>query len=136
MPTPTPFLWFDKNAEEAAKFYVSIFPNSKVTSSNPMTVSFVLDGQSFAGLNGGPVHRFNEAVSFVIACKDQKEIDSYWEKLLAGGGVAGRCGWLKDRFGLSWQVVPENIGALLTNPKSQQALFTMSKLDIAKLKNP
>src|SRR5690348_6964593 len=107
MPTPMPFLWFDKQADEAAQFYVSIFPNSRVTFTSPASVAFVLDGQQFAALNGGPANAgFNAAISFVIACKDQREIDTYWDKLLAGGGTPGRCGWLKDRYGLSWQVVP------------------------------
>ena len=137
MPKPMPFLWFDKQAEEAAKFYVAIFPNSKITSSNPMAVAFVLDGQEFAALNGGPAHKFTEAIPFVITCKDQKELDAYWEKLLAGGGKPHQCGWLKDRYGLSWQVVPEGIGEMvMKNPGAMEAMLKMVKLDIAKLKNP
>ncbi len=130
---PTPFLWFEKGAEEAAKFYCSIFPNSRITSANPMTVAFVLDGQEFAALNGGPGHPFSDAVSFVVPCKDQREIDSYWEKLTAGGGQAGPCGWCKDKYGVSWQVVPERIGKLLEKPKAVEALMKMQKIDVARL---
>ena len=134
MPKPMPFLWFDKNAEEAAKFYVSVFPNSRITSVSPMTVSFVLDGQEFAALNGGPAHaNFNESISFVVTCRNQKEIDGYWEKLTRGGGES-RCGWLKDRYGLSWQVVPEGIGEMLKSATAQQALLGMTKIEIDKLK--
>jgi predicted 3-demethylubiquinone-9 3-methyltransferase (glyoxalase superfamily) len=129
-----PFLWFDKEAEAAAKFYVSIFPHSKITSSSPMVVSFILDGQEFAALNGGPAHaHFNESISFVVACKDQGEIDRYWEKLTKGGGES-KCGWLKDKYGLSWQVVPEGIGEMLKSPSAQKALLEMTKIEIDKLK--
>ena len=117
MPKITPFLWFDNQAEEAAKFYTSIFKNSKIESisrygeglplpaGTVMTVSFILDGQQFTALNGGPVFKFTEAVSFYILCETQAEVDDYWNKLTAGG-EEGQCGWLKDKFGLSWQIVP------------------------------
>ena len=147
----TPFLWFDKEAEEAAKFYVSIFKNSKVgkvlrygdTGPGPkgsvMTVSFELDGQPFTALNGGPQFKFTEAVSFVVHCETQPEVDHFWEKLTAGGRPV-QCGWLKDKFGLSWQIVPNVLIELLSDPdpqKSQrvmQAMMQMVKIDIAKLK--
>src|SRR6478735_3068576 len=146
----TPFLWFDTNAEEAVNFYVSIFPNSRVTKmtrfgdtgpgpkGSVFTVAFELDGQEFAGLNGGPMYKFTEAVSFVINCDDQSEIDRYWEKL-SEGGEPGRCGWLKDKFGLSWQVVPRILPELLqghdaeSSARAVQAMMKMNKLDIAVL---
>ncbi|RYY84311.1 MAG: VOC family protein, partial [Chitinophagaceae bacterium] len=115
----TPFLWFDGNAEDAARFYTGIFPDARITGGmpgpdgKPMVVSFELAGQSFTALNGGPMFKFNESVSFVVTCADQKEIDFYWNSLLAEGGTPSRCGWLKDQFGLSWQIVPQNMGALL-----------------------
>lgn len=143
----TPFLWFNDNAEEAATFYVSVFPNSKLTDVARMgeggpalTVAFTLDGEDFVGLNGGPVHPFTEAVSFVIDCETQAEVDHYWESLTADGGQPGDCGWLKDRFGLSWQVVPRLLPELLTDPdparaqRAMQAMMQMHKLDIAALK--
>jgi predicted 3-demethylubiquinone-9 3-methyltransferase (glyoxalase superfamily) len=145
MPDIIPFLWFDVQAEEAARFYTSFFPRSRITSVNRfgkggpapegsvMACSFELDGKAFTALNGGPAHAFTEAVSFLIACKDQKEIDFYWEKLTAEGGAPGRCGWLQDRFGVSWQVVPERMGELLRTPAAMQAMLGMSKLDIATL---
>src|SRR5437763_10130592 len=123
MPKPTPFLWFDDQAEEAARFYASVFPRSRVVTAarypegapkpagSVMTVEFGLDGQPFIALNGGPEFQFDEAVSFVITCADQDEIDYYWDKL-SEGGEEGPCGWLKDRYGLSWQVVPEGMGEL------------------------
>lgn len=143
----TPFLWFDQNAEEAADFYVSIFPNSrrlgelKSNLDNPnlppkgkaVTVSFELDGLRFTALNGGPHFKFNEAVSFVVSCETQAEIDRYWSALTADGGAESQCGWVKDRFGLSWQIVPSRIGELLSKPKAMQAMMTMKKLDIAQL---
>lgn len=139
-----PFLWFDTQAEEAANFYVSLFPNSKITSiarypsggpgaqGSVMTVEFELDGQPYVALNGGPHFTFNEAVSFVINCKDQAEIDRYWDTLTADGGAPGQCGWLKDRFGLSWQVVPD-VAGLFDDPRAFQAMMKMTKLDIAEL---
>ena len=135
----TPFLWFDSNAEEAADFYVSVFPNSKGLSVSPMTVSFELDGQRFHGLNGGPQYRFTEAVSFFVDCETQDEVDTYWNKLTAGGGQPGQCGWLKDRFGLSWQIIPKALGRLLGDTdraragRVLQAMLAMGKIDIAGL---
>ncbi|MFN8663858.1 MAG: VOC family protein [Thermomicrobiales bacterium] len=142
----TPFLWFVDNAEEAANYYVSVFPNSKVSDIARMgeggpalTVAFSLDGQDFVGLNGGPVHAFTEAVSFVIDCETQADVDRYWETLTADGGQPGDCGWLKDRFGLSWQVVPRRLPELLTDPdparaqRAMQAMMQMHKIDIAAL---
>jgi len=135
----TPFLWFDGNAEEAMNFYVSVFPKAKVLSVSPMTVSFELEGQRFYGLNGGPTYRFTEAVSFFVDCETQQEVDTFWSKLTAGGGQPGQCGWLKDRFGLSWQIVPRALGRLLGDPdrakagRVMQAMLTMGKIDLAAL---
>jgi predicted 3-demethylubiquinone-9 3-methyltransferase (glyoxalase superfamily) len=151
-----PFLWFDTQAEEAAKYYVSIFKNSRLgnisrygeagqeTHKRPvgsaMVVEFTLDGQRFVALNGGPHFKFNEAISLFIACKDQAEIDYYWDKLTQGGDPAAQqCGWLKDKYGLSWQVAPENFGAILGDPKdpgaqrAMAAMMQMKKIDIARL---
>ncbi len=145
MPKITPFLWFDNNAEEAVDFYLNVFPNSRRTSElrsgdagpgpkgSIVTIGFELDGQPFTALNGGPLYQFNEAVSFVVECKDQPELDRYWSKLLEGGGDEIQCGWLKDRFGLRWQIVPKNIGELLRPPSAMRAMMTMKKLDIAAL---
>lgn len=135
----TPFLWFDGQAEEAAKFYCAIFARSKITAVMPgpggkaMTVAFTLAGQPFVALNGGPQFRFTEATSFVVTCRDQGEIDRYWAALTADGGQESRCGWLKDRFGLSWQVVPKGLGALLAVPAAMQAMLQMNKLDLPAL---
>jgi predicted 3-demethylubiquinone-9 3-methyltransferase (glyoxalase superfamily) len=146
----TPFLWFDTQAEEAANFYVSVFKNSKVKTvsrygdagpgpkGSAMTVSFELDGQDFVALNGGPRYSFTPATSFVVNCESQEDVDYYWDKLSAGGRL-DRCGWLTDRFGLSWQVVPTALGKLMADKdpaKSQRvmaALLQMQKLDIPKL---
>jgi predicted 3-demethylubiquinone-9 3-methyltransferase (glyoxalase superfamily) len=143
----TPFLWFDKNAEEAVDFYISIFKNSRritelrnnsiddprmVAKGGILTLSFELDGQKFTALNGGPGHNFTDAISFVVACDSQDEIDYYWSKLTAGGTEVA-CGWLKDKFGLSWQIVPARIGKLIMNPSAMQAMMKMKKLDIAEL---
>jgi predicted 3-demethylubiquinone-9 3-methyltransferase (glyoxalase superfamily) len=151
MQKVNPFLWFDSQAEEAAKFYVSIFPNSKILKvarygdagpgpkGSVMTVSFVLDGAEIAALNGGPAFKFTEAVSLVVNCDTQEEIDHYWEKLSAGGQKS-RCGWLKDRYGLSWQIVPRIVGELASDHDAaranrlMQAILAMDKLDIATLK--
>lgn len=150
MPTITPFLWFDDKAEEAMTYYVSIFKNSKVLNvsrygdSGPgpkgsvMTASFELDGQQFIALNGGPHFKFSEAISFVVNCDTQQEIDEYWQKLTADGGKGVECGWLKDRYGLSWQIVPRILPQLLkkdpeTSGRVMKALMTMKKLDIASL---
>ena len=135
----TPFLWFDGNAEEAAKFYVSIFRNSKITFTSPMTVAFELEGQRFTGLNGGPQFKFTEAVSFVVECENQEEVDYYWDKLLEGGGSPSQCSWLKDKYGLSWQIVPKRMVELLTDrdrEKAQrvmQAMMKMQKIIVADL---
>lgn len=128
----TTFLWFDNQASEAAEFYVSIFPNSKIINQNPMMVTFNLDGQDFFALNGGPLYKFTEAISLFVSCEDQKEIDHYWEKLSADP-AAEKCGWLKDKYGLSWQIVPKNLGELINNEKGMQAMLKMKKLDIAAL---
>jgi predicted 3-demethylubiquinone-9 3-methyltransferase (glyoxalase superfamily) len=151
MPEITPNLWFDTQAEEAAAFHVSVFPNSRVTAvthyteagprpaGTVMTVEFELDGRRFVGINGGPEFTFDEAVSFQIDCDDQAEIDRYWAALLAGGGQEGPCGWLKDRFGLSWQVVPKGMHAFFADPdtarvnRAMEAMLGMRKIDIAAL---
>jgi predicted 3-demethylubiquinone-9 3-methyltransferase (glyoxalase superfamily) len=152
MQKVTPFLWFDSNAEEAANFYVSVFKNSKVrgmtryTGEEPsgqkgsvMTVSFELDGQEFVALNGGPQFKFTEAVSFVVNCETQEEIDYYWEKLSSGGGEEVQCGWVTDKYGLSWQVVPAKIREWARDPAGFQrvmhAVMQMKKLDIAALES-
>lgn len=145
-----PCLWFDTEAEEAAKLYTSLFKNSKITDvsyygdagpgipGSVMTVVFELDGREFVGLNGGPEHKFNEAVSFQIDCETQEEVDRYWQAL-SDGGVEGPCGWVKDRFGLWWQVVPAALPRLLTDAdrekanRAMKAMLEMSKLDIAAL---
>jgi predicted 3-demethylubiquinone-9 3-methyltransferase (glyoxalase superfamily) len=128
----TPFLWFNNQAIEAAEFYVSIFPNSKIINQSPMMVTFNLGGQDFFALNGGPQYKFTEAISLFVSCDDQKEIDYYWEKLSADPN-AEQCGWLKDKYGLSWQIVPKNLGELINNEKGMQAMLKMKKLDIATL---
>ena len=143
----TPFLWFDKNAEEAVNFYLSIFPNSRrlselrnnsiddprmVPKGKVLTVSFELDGLRFTALNGGPSHQFTDAISFVVRCDSQDEVDYYWSKLTAGGAEVA-CGWLKDKFGLSWQIVPTRLPELIQHPKAMQAMMGMKKLVIAEL---
>lgn len=134
----TPFLWFDGQAEAAANFYVSVFENAKINRVSPMTVSFELEGQEFVGLNGGPHFTFTPAVSFFIDCKSQAEVDHYWERL-SEGGQTSRCGWLQDKFGLSWQVVPSLLPELLhddNDAKSDavmQAMLKMTKLDVKAL---
>src|SRR6266404_507330 len=148
----TPFLWYDDKAEEAANFYVSIFKNSKVVSvarygeagpgpkGSAMTVAFELDGQKFVALNGGPHFKFTEAVSFVVNCTSQEEVDYFWEQLLEGGGKESQCGWLKDKYGLSWQVTPTILPELLQNKDPEkanrvmQAMLKMVKIDIETLK--
>ncbi|MES2793849.1 MAG: VOC family protein [Planctomycetota bacterium] len=148
----TPFLWFNHQAEEAANFYVSIFPNSKIVkvvrygesgpgpAGSAMTVAFELHGQSFLALNGGPQFQFTEAVSFVVNCQTQQEIDTYWEKLTAGGAEV-QCGWLKDKYGLSWQISPTVLSELVGGPdpeksgRALQAMMTMKKLDIRALQD-
>jgi len=134
-----PCLWFDGQAQAAAKFYCSIFKNAKITADNEMVVEFELNGKKFIGLNGGPLFKFNEAVSFVIDCETQEEIDYYWEKLTADGGSEGNCGWLKDKFGVSWQVVPTVLPKLLGNPdkasKVMEVYMKMKKFNIMALEN-
>lgn len=147
----TPFLWFDHQAEEAARFYVSIFKNSTLgkiarygeagpgPKGTAMTVSFTLDGQQFAALNGGPVHKFTEAISMVVNCESQAEVDAMWTQLSVGGSE-GQCGWLKDKYGLSWQIVPTVLVELLTHPdpaisqRVMQAMMKMKKIDIEALR--
>ncbi len=135
MKSITPFLWFDGRAEEAARFYTSIFKNSRIDSLSPMSATFHLDGQKFIALNGGPHFKFTEAISFFVDCRTQDEVDALWEKL-TGGGEPGRCGWLKDKFGVSWQIIPSVLGDMLQDEdeaKSQrvmQAMLQMDKLDI------
>jgi predicted 3-demethylubiquinone-9 3-methyltransferase (glyoxalase superfamily) len=144
-PRITPFLWFDSNAEEAVDFYLSLFKNSRrleVTHSpiddprapkgKVMTISFELDGQRFIALNGGPLFKFNESVSFVVRCDSQQEIDDYWSKLTQGG-KGGQCCWLKDKFGLSWQIVPVRMPELIQNSKAMEAMMKMTKPNIAEL---
>ena len=151
MPQISPFLWFDTQAEEAANFYVSVFPNSRITSisrygeagpgpaGSVMTIGFELDGQTFTGLNGGPHFTFTEAVSFVVHCQGQAEVDRYWSALTADGGKEVQCGWLKDRYGLSWQIVPREFLDLMNDPDKAKvaqvtaAMMQMVKLDVAKL---
>ena len=152
MRNPFPCLWFDGKAEEAAKFYTSLLPDSRVdkiwrspadTPSGPagmvLTVDFTLNGQQFQGLNGGPDFSFNEAVSFVIECQDQAEVDRLWDALTANGGEPGPCGWLKDRFGLSWQIVPRQLNELVGDPdperarRAMEAMLKMGKIDVAEL---
>lgn len=145
MPKITPFLWFDNQAEEAMNFYTSIFRNSKVLSVTPgpnetfTAVTFELEGQEFIALNAGPDFKFNEAVSFYVNCNTQAEVDELWEKLTADGGEEGRCGWLKDKYGLSWQIIPTALGELMADPDREkagrvmQAMLEMNKIDIAAL---
>jgi predicted 3-demethylubiquinone-9 3-methyltransferase (glyoxalase superfamily) len=149
MPTITPFLWFDDNLEEAIELYTSIFPDTKVgkmtrygdagpmPKGTLMTANFELQGQSFIGLNAGPHFKFNEAVSFYVRCKTQEEVDLYWSRLTANGGAESQCGWLKDKFGLSWQIVPEALERYLNGPdpakanRAMQAMLNMQKIDVA-----
>lgn len=151
MPTTTPWLWFDTEAEEAATFYVGLFPNSRIVAvqryndagprpaGTVMTVEWELDGQTYCGLNGGPDQPFTEAVSFMVDCADQAEVDRYWDAFAADGGEPGPCGWITDRFGLSWQVVPRALMQLLNDPDPKvaeavmRAMLQMSKIDVAGL---
>ena len=150
MPRITPNLWFDTQGKEAAEFYVSVFPNSKITGvthygdagpgtpGTVLTVDFELDGQPYTAINGGPAFTFDEAISLLINCADQAEVDHYWDKLL-DGGEESQCGWLKDRYGLSWQVCPVGMLDLLNDPdpersqRAMKAMFGMKKLDLAAL---
>jgi predicted 3-demethylubiquinone-9 3-methyltransferase (glyoxalase superfamily) len=152
MPQITPMLWFDKEAEDAAKFYCSVFKNSKIlgvtrnleggggAKGDVLTVQFRLGDQEYIGLNGGPHFKFTEAISLMIHCKDQKEVDYYWDKLIAGGGQESMCGWLKDKYGLSWQVTPTVLLEMISDQdreKAQRAfsaMLQMRKIDIGKLK--
>ena len=131
-----PCLWFDGNAKEAAQFYCGVFKNSKITSENPMVVICDLNGRKFMFLNGGPHFKFNEAVSFVIDCETQADIDYYWEKLTEGGQESN-CGWLKDKYGVSWQVVPSSLGSMISDPERGQrviqAFMKMKKFNIKEL---
>ncbi len=133
-----PCLWFDGQAKAAADYYCSIFPNSKITAHNPMVTTFELNEKKFMGLNGGPLYKFSPATSFVIDCETQEEIDFYWEKL-GNGGVYNQCGWLDDKFGISWQIVPSILGKLMSDPEKaprvMQAFMQMKKFDIEKLLN-
>jgi predicted 3-demethylubiquinone-9 3-methyltransferase (glyoxalase superfamily) len=151
MPKITPNLWFDTEGQEAAEFYVSVFPNSQVTNvtyygeagprpaGTVLTVDFVLDGQEYTAINGGPEFTFDEAISLLINCADQDEVDYYWKALTADGGEESQCGWLKDKFGLSWQVVPEGWEKLYSSDDEEavkralNAMYGMQKLDIAAL---
>lgn len=140
----TPFLWFDSNAEEAVEFYMSIFRNSRRVSElrnngetpgpkgSILTIAFELDGLQFTALNGGPDHKFNDAVSFVVRCDSQEEVDYYWERLTAGGSEIA-CGWLCDKFGLRWQIWPPRVLELIRNPNAMRAMMKMKKLDIREL---
>jgi predicted 3-demethylubiquinone-9 3-methyltransferase (glyoxalase superfamily) len=138
-PKITPFLWFDGNAEEAMNFYVSVFDNSRVLSASPMAVTFELEGQRFHGLNGGPQFKFNEAISMFVNCETQEEVDDLWAKL-SEGGAEQRCGWLKDKFGLSWQIITAVLGNMqqyknrAKAQKVQEAMLKMTKIDIAGLR--
>lgn len=149
----SPMLWFDDQAEEAASFYVSLFDDAEITNvarypegapgpaGDVMTVSFTLEGQEYTALNGGPEFTFTEAISFVVRCKDQEEVDHFWDRLVEDGGEESQCGWLKDRFGLSWQIVPDRLGELMGDPdpaRSQaamQAMLQMSKIEIKRLED-
>lgn len=143
-PRVTPFLWFDTNAEEAVEFYLSVFQNSRRldvlrtaddsrdAKGSILTIAFELDGQKFTAINGGTKYKFTEAVSFVVRCDSQQEVDYYWSKLSDGGSEV-QCGWLKDKFGLSWQVVPARLPELIKHPRAMQAMLRMKKLDIAEL---
>ena len=144
MPTLTPFLWFDTQAEEAMTLYTSIFKNSKVISVNRaggkvMSVEFEVNDQRFMALNGGPHYKFTEAISLFVGCETQQEIDDLWTKLTADGGAPNRCGWLKDKYGLSWQIVPTTLGRMLSDPdpakskRTLDAMLQMQKLDLKQL---
>jgi predicted 3-demethylubiquinone-9 3-methyltransferase (glyoxalase superfamily) len=143
-PRVSPFLWFDSNAEEAVEFYLTVFNNSRrldelrnpadapVPKGSILTIAFELDGQKMTALNGGPTFKFTEAISLMVRCDTQQEIDHYWSKLSAGGSES-QCGWLKDRFGLSWQIVPARLPDLIKQAKAMQAMMKMNKLDIAEI---
>ena len=152
MPRITPNLWFDTESKEAAEFYVSVFPNSKITdityypegayrpAGSVLTVNFELDGQQYTAIDGGPQFTFDEAISLCINCADQAEVDYYWDKLTADGGEESQCGWLRDKFGLSWQVTPEGFEKVMNDPdparaqRAMKAMYGMKKLDLAALR--
>jgi predicted 3-demethylubiquinone-9 3-methyltransferase (glyoxalase superfamily) len=135
----TPYLWYDGKADEAARFYVSVFKDARVVASGPRSTTFELFGQRYIALNGGPMYKFTEAVSFFVSCTTQDEVDHYWNALIADGGAESMCGWLKDRYGLSWQVIPEALMRYLSDAdrakadRAAQAMLTMRKIDIAAL---
>jgi len=135
----TPFLWFNNQAEEAAKLYCSIFKNSKIISSSPMNAVFELEGQRFMAGNFGPQFKFNEAISMFVTCDSQEEVDYFWTKLIENGGEESRCGWLKDKFGLSWQIIPDAFIKMVSGPDQARtqrvfaAMMQMNKMDIKKL---
>jgi predicted 3-demethylubiquinone-9 3-methyltransferase (glyoxalase superfamily) len=135
----TPFLWFDGKVEEAVAFYMSVFKNARVINQSPMSATFVIEGQEFMAINGGPKHKFNEAVSFFIRCETQAEVDYHWNALIADGGAEGNCAWLKDKFGVSWQVVPNALGRYLSDPdrdkanRVMQAMLKMTRIVVADL---
>jgi predicted 3-demethylubiquinone-9 3-methyltransferase (glyoxalase superfamily) len=144
MPKITPFLWFDSQAEDAMDLYTSIFKKSRVIKVNRaqgkvMSVQFELEGQEFMALNAGPQYKFNEAVSFFVGCETQQEIDELWTKLTADGGAPSRCGWLKDKFGLSWQIIPNSLGRMLSDKdpakagRTMNAMLQMDKIDLKRL---
>jgi len=139
MQKVTPFLWFDCDLREVVEFYTRVFPGTKVESVSPMNAKFTIEGQEFMALNGGPQFKFNEAVTFFVRCGTQEEVDYFWNELTADGGKESRCGWLKDRFGLSWQVVPNALISYLGDKdrvkadRVMQAMFKMTKIDIAAL---
>jgi predicted 3-demethylubiquinone-9 3-methyltransferase (glyoxalase superfamily) len=145
MPKITPFLWFDSQAEDAMNLYTSIFKKSRVITVNRaqgkvMSVQFELEGQEFMALNAGPQYKFTEAVSFFVGCETQQEIDELWTKLTADGGAPSRCGWLKDKFGLSWQIIPDSLGRMLSDKdpakagRTMNAMLQMDKLDMKRLR--
>ena len=135
----TPFLWYERDAEAAAKLYVSLFPKSKIEEASPMTVTFTLSGRRFIALNGGPHYKATPAYSMFVRCEDQREVDRLWKKLLAGGGTEDRCGWLRDKFGLSWQIVPVRLLELLSHrdrdvaSRATKAMLEMQKIDVKRL---
>jgi predicted 3-demethylubiquinone-9 3-methyltransferase (glyoxalase superfamily) len=135
----TPFLWYEKDAAEAAKLYVSLFPNSRIEEATPMMVTFTLAGRRFLALNGGPHYKATPAFSMFVRCEDQREVDELWDKLMAGGGKEDRCGWMRDKYGLSWQICPVRLLDLLSHSdrtiasKAQAAMMKMQKIDIAEL---
>jgi predicted 3-demethylubiquinone-9 3-methyltransferase (glyoxalase superfamily) len=134
----TPCLWFDNNAPEAVKYYTSVFKKSKIIELHPVMSTFEIEGQRLMALNGGPAFQFTEAISLYLSCKNQAEVDYYWQTLTADGGSGGQCGWLKDRFGLSWQIVPEALGELMSDPQKAEkvmaALLKMNKIIMEDLK--